>query len=149
MDSPKITIEKMKPEDLDGVIVLGLATKELHPQDEFPAYYSKKELIPFIKSPNDIYLVAKVDGKFAGYRLATFNPYLKEAYLLDMVVKPEYRGLGISTLLYKKTFEILRKKKCGWAWTLVRDDNPKMKKILTKKGFHKGVKFQFFYKTKF
>jgi ribosomal protein S18 acetylase RimI-like enzyme len=145
MDS--IVIENIKEEDLDEIIQIGHSTPELQVENQVPAYYTKRELRAFIKSPHDIYLAARVNGQLAGYRLATFNSFLKEAYLIDMVVKPEFRGRGIASLLYNKTFELLRKKKCGWAWALVKEDNEKMKEILQKKGFKKGNKFYFFYKV--
>ncbi len=145
MTSPIITIDTIKEEDLDEIVKLGGATPEVLEDDDSP-YYSKKELSSFIKSPDDIYLVAKIEGKIAGYRLATFNRYLKEAYLIDLVVKRQYRGLGVASKLYKKTFEILNKKDCTWIWVLVKDTNTRMMEILKKKGFTKGDGFSYFYK---
>ena len=146
MNNPTIVIENIKEEDLDEIIQIGLTTPELQVAEESPGYYPKEMLESFIQSPDDIYLVAKIDGKIAGYRIATYNKYMKEAYLSDIVVKPEYRGHGVATKLYEKTFEILNKKKCYWIWALVRDTNTNMSGILQKKGFHKGEKFNFFYK---
>ena len=142
----EIIIQNISREDVDEIIRLGLSTPELHVQSEKPMYYSKEALASFITSPTDIHLVAKVNNKIAGYRLATFNPYLKEAYLLDMVVKPEFRRKGIASELYKKTFEILEAKGCQWMWTLVKEDNTLMQQILKKKGFQKGSKFYFYHK---
>jgi ribosomal protein S18 acetylase RimI-like enzyme len=141
-----ISVEVMQEADLDEVIALGLATPELHVQAEEAIYYSKENLLGFIKSPHDIYLVAKVNNNFAGYRLATFNPYLKEAYLIDMVVRPEYRGLGIASKLYNKTFEMLDERDCEWAWALVKESNTKMMEVMKKKGFTKGSTFKFYFK---
>jgi ribosomal protein S18 acetylase RimI-like enzyme len=93
-------------------------------------------------------LAARVDGKLAGFRFANFNPYLKEAYLMDLFVKPEYRRLGIGSKLYQKTFEILRKKECEWAWLLVKNSNKTMEQFLEKQGFVKGSNFNFFFKVK-
>lgn len=142
-----IVIQNITKEDVPEIVALGLSTKELQLQNDGFYYYSEEMVESFITSPNDIYLVAKIDGQIAGYRLATFNPYLKEAYLIDMVVKPEYRGLGVASRLYDKTFEILNKKGCTWAWVLAREDNPRIMAILEKKGFTKGVNFTFFYKV--
>ena len=86
----QIEVQKLSKEDIPEVVSLGLSTQELHMQDETPIYYTKEDLERFIQSSNDIALVAKVDGNFAGYRLATFNPYLREAYLIDTVVKCKY-----------------------------------------------------------
>ncbi len=144
--SDNIVIQNISEQDLDEIVKIGLSTPELHLSDK-NYYYDQGELASFIKSPNDIFLVAKIDGQIAGYRLATFNPYLREAYLMDIVVKPEFRNLGIANKLYEETFKILNKKKCQWAWALVKSDNYKMVEILSKKGFRQGSLFKAFYKV--
>ena len=143
-----VTIQNITDDDLDEIIQLGLDTPELHAQDETPVYYTRNELETFIQSPHDIYLVAKIDGEIAGYRLATYHPFLKEAYLLDLVVKPKFRRMGIAKKLYEKTFEILNKKDCEWVWTLVKDSNIGMQTVIEKQGFRKGSKFYFYFKVK-
>lgn len=148
MTSVDIEITNIQEEDIDEIIQMGLSTPELHVQDETPAYYSKDMLTSFIKSPKDIYLVTKINGEIAGYRLATYNPYLQEAYLIDMVVKPKYRRLGVAIKLYIKTFEILNKTDCQWIWVLAKERNEKIKEILKKQGFMKGEHFTLFYKLR-
>lgn len=145
----QIIISSIEDSDLDEIVDLGLNTPELHVQEEGKTayYYPKDILASFIKSTNDIHLVAKINGKIAGYRLGTYNPYLKEAYLIDMVVKPEYRNRGVANALYKETFRLLDEKGCEWAWALVKPTNKPMAQILTKKGFKKGTEFNFFHKT--
>lgn len=145
MNQP-ITIHNIAEEDIDEIIEMGLNTPELHVDSE-PVYYTKESLLSFIQSPHDIYLVAKVNGKVAGYRLATCNIYLKEAYLIDLVVKPEYRNMGVATELYKETFKRLNEKSIDWAWCLIKDENLKMQRFAESNGFDKGTKFNFFYKT--
>lgn len=142
----KIVVENIRQSDLPEIIELALKTKELHLKEGIPAYYSVEELAGFIKSPHDIYLSAKVDGKLAGFRLASFNPYLKECYLMDLVVKPEYRGQGIATALYKKTFALLNQRGSHWAWVLTHENNKLIQKILKKQGFTKGLKLRVFFK---
>lgn len=137
----------MQESDIKAVIRLGRKTPELHLREDSTEYYSTEMLQSFIKSPHDIYLVAIIDGDLAGYRLASFNPYLKEAYLIDMVVKPEYRSKGVAKKLYEKTFEILNTKDCVWAWTLVKEGNEPIAEVLKKRGFKKGNKFNAYFKV--
>lgn len=144
----EIVIENIREEDLKEIVALGLSTPELHVQPDHPEYYQVSTLKEFIKSPDDIHLVARINGKLAGYRLATFNKYLKEAYLIDMVVKPEYRGQGVASKLYEKTFALLNEKGCVWAWALVKEDNTRMLEVIKKKGFEHGSKFVFCYKVR-
>lgn len=144
--NPKVVIQNIQPEDIDEIIEFGLNTPELH-IDKDPEYYSKEMLNSFIQSHDDIHLCAKVEGKLAGYRLATYNKYLKEAYLIDMVVSPEFRGQGIASALYEKTFEILNNNGCEWAWVLTKENNERIQKILEKKGFNRGLSFRLYYKV--
>ncbi len=142
-----IVIENIQEGDIEEIRQIGLTTPELQVQDgDEPRYYPYEVLRAFIKSPNDIYLVAKIDGKIAGYIIVTFNPYLKEAYIIDIVVKSEFRGQSISSLLFAEVFKRLKGKGCRWAWLLVKEDNANMMEVVKKKGFEKGIKFRLFYK---
>lgn len=142
-----MVIETIRKEDIPEIIALGLATPELHIESDEAAYYSADMLESFITSPNDIFLAAKIDNKLAGYFLGTYNPFLKEAYLIDLVVKPEFRNMKVASVLLSTCFTMLREKGCLWAWCLVHEDNEAMMQILQKKGFAKGRKFNFFYKV--
>lgn len=141
-----IQITNLIKEDAYGVREIGLSTEELHIGNGTPDYYTTEMLQNFFSSPTDIYLAARVNDKLAGYFLVNFNPYLKEAYLIDLVIKPEYRGLGIASLFFKKVFELLKERDCIWAWALVHQDNKRMMEIFEKKGFYKGREFTFFFK---
>lgn len=141
-----ISIQNITETDINEIIALGMATPELHIENEVADYYSYDMLKSFITSPHDIYLAAKIDGILAGYFLSTVNPYLKEAYLIDMVIKPEFRKKGIATALFEKAFTILKQHDIVWAWCLVDPKNETMMQVLEKKGFMRGKQFQFFYK---
>ncbi len=143
----EIVITNITDSDVDEIIKIGLSTPELQLKADEPTYYSEEMLSSFIKSPQDIYLVAKVNGKIAGYRLATFNPFLKEAYLIDLVVKSEYRGLGVATKLYEKTFATLNTRDCHRVWVLAKEGNMKILPFLSKYNFIKGDNFTAFFKT--
>lgn len=143
-----ITVTPIVEEDLDEIIKIGLSTKELWVENSGPVYYEKKQLVSFIKSPNDIYLVAKINGGISGYCLVSVNIFLKEAYWIDIAVKEKHRGLGIGTLLYQRTMEELNKRDCDWCWALVQEDNQNMQQFIEKQGFKKGKKFFFYYKIR-
>ncbi len=141
----EIKIERLNQTDLDEVLELALATPELWDTDE-PGYFEKEDLARLLDSPHDICLKATVDGKFVGYRLATYHPFLKGAYLMDVAVKSEYRGQGIASALYEETERLLKEKGCLWAWALVYEKNAGMMKFIEKKGYHQGRKWFTYYK---
>lgn len=141
-----IQITNITNDEVFAVRELGLNTPELHIQNGEPDYYSVEMLQSFITSPHDIYLAAYVDNVFAGYFLVSYNPYLKEAYLIDLVIKQEFRGLGITSQFFIELAEKLKERGCQWAWALVHQDNDKMMEIFKNKGFIKGRSFTFYFK---
>lgn len=147
MRENKIVVENIKQADLPEIVKLAMVTKELHLQDGKPAYYSVKELKSFIKSRSDIHLAAKVGQKLAGYRLATYNRHLREAYLMDLVVKPEFRGMGVASALYQKTFKLLNHWGCQLTWVLTHEDNKLIQQVLQNFGFTKGIAMRVFFKN--
>ncbi len=147
VDLSVVVIDRIKPKDLDEIIELNLATKELQTEKGKAIFYSKKELLKLIKSVDEICLAARVDKELAGYRLATFHPILKEAYLYNVVIKEKFRHQGIGRLLYLKTFEELARKGCVYSWALVHEDNLYMRKFIEKQGFKKGRKFFYYDRT--
>lgn len=136
-----LTYASLTPSDAAAVRMLGLATPELHVHAGAPAYYPEAHLQNLFTSPTDIYLGAKNGDTLAGYFLATYNPYLQEAYLIDMVVQPEYRGQGVATKLFQMAFKLLHERNCAWAWGLVHEDNLAMMNIMDQKGFSRGRTF--------
>lgn len=137
----------MDAADVESVVSLGLSLKELQFQEKENIWYSSENILGFLSNPDSICLVAEVDGQFAGFRLSTFNPYVKEAYLSDIAVVESFRRLGVAKALYRETFKILKEKDCVWVWTLVKSKNEKMAKMLVSEGFEKGVNYDVYFKS--
>lgn len=143
---PKIEIAPMELSDINDVYKLGLSTSELQIDKNHPAYYPKDTLRNIIKIDEGIGLVAKVDGKFAGFCIANYHPWYKEGYLSDTVVLPKYRKLGIGKKLFEEKVKILKKKGARWFWALIQEDNKFMQNFIEKEGFKQGGKFYYYYK---
>lgn len=142
-----ISINKTTLTDIPDIITLGKATPELHITENSHIYYSADELASLITSPHDIYLTAKIDGQFAGYQIGSFNHYLKEAYLIDLSVKPEFRQQGVGKALMQATLSQLDQQGCGWIWCLVHEHNQYIIKLMDNWNFTQGRKFYFYYKS--
>jgi diamine N-acetyltransferase len=142
----RTNIRKIEDKDLDNVITLALRTPELRTQKGKPEYYSKGQLKGFIKNPNAIFLGAFIGNLLVGFRLATFDGYAKEAYLINLVINKEFEHKGIGQLLYTYTFNYLKKKDCYWTWVLVHEKNLRMQSFLKKQKFEQGQKFIYFRK---
>jgi len=143
-----VQIVPMMESDIDEVYKLGLRTKELQIDSEINMFYPPDYLKLAISNPHYVCLVAKVNNKLAGFRLAQIDPELHESYLSDIVISPEFRGKGIGKMLFDKSIQILREKNASeWVWALVEENNHLMQEFIEKKGFTKGRKFYFYYKS--
>src|SRR3989338_4886162 len=109
-------------------------------------FYPKEDLLKAINSPHHLCLVAWVNGIFAGFRLAQLDPGLGDTYLSDIIIKPEFRSLGVGRKLFETSLKILESKGSQWSWALVHEDNLYMQQFLEKQGFTKGRKFYFYYR---
>lgn len=136
----------MTLKDIDQVYELGLHTKELQISPTEDMFYSKDNLIRAINSLTHICLVIRVNGEFAGFRFAQIDEALGDTYLSDIVIKPEYRGLGLGNHLFEESLKIVKSKGYNWVWALVQEDNSLMQNFLDKKGFIKGRKFFMYFK---
>ena len=136
----------MSAEDLDEVIQMGLTTKQLQIDNTEAMYYSKESLQRAIASPNEVCLVVFVKDAFAGFFIAHINEIFEEAYISDISLKPEFRGMGIGQALFAKAREILSQRHIDWSWALVQEENENMHHFMEKQGYRKGKKFFFFYK---
>lgn len=146
MTDEKYEITPMSESDLDEVIRIGLITKQLQIDDGEAMYYSKESLQRAIQSPNEVCLVVKVQGVLAGFFIAHINEVFEEAYISDISLKEEFRGMGLGQLLFTKAREILSGRHIDWSWALVQEENEAMHYFMKKQGYRKGKKFFFFYK---
>lgn len=147
MGKVNFTVEKMRISDAQEVAVLGKSTNELQVEDGINQYYGRDSLVNAVKDLDNICLVARVREKLAGFAMGNYHPYFKEAYLSDLVVKNEFRGLGIGKALFDKLRTEFQKKGANWSWGLVRVENKRMQKIMESLGYRKGNKFYFYYKN--
>ena len=146
MTNDNFEIHPMAENDLDEVIQIGLTTKQLQINDTEAMYYSKESLQRAIQSPNEVCLVVKIQDILAGFFIAHINEVFEEAYISDISLKEEFRGMGLGQLLFTKAREILSGRHIDWSWALVQEENDNMHRFMAKQGYKKGKKFFFFYR---
>jgi ribosomal protein S18 acetylase RimI-like enzyme len=143
--SKKIELHKSTSEDAKAIVELALQNKELQINRNDPFWYSEEELAKALLDDSFCAFSAFVDGEFAGFGTDIYHSCFAEGYLSDLAVKPEFRGLGISKLLYDVRMSWLKAKKVVCVWAMVDEDNELMKGIMAKRGFTQGKKFFFYY----
>ncbi len=88
-------------------------------------------------------LVAEVDGKVVGFIIGDVSGW--EYGVPDTVVwidtigvHPEYRRMGIATLLFREMVDSLKKAGVENVYTLVKDSSAELLQFFTRMGFEKG-----------
>jgi len=136
-----VSISRMEEADLDEVISLGLSTAEIQTGTNSPQFYYRDTLQRWIQNPNGILLVAKAEGKLAGFRIADYNPDSRDGHLHVTVVKEEYRRQGVGGQLLDATLTELEKLGCNHVYCEVEEDNEATLAFFQKHGFDVGKKF--------
>ena len=80
-----------------------------------------------------IYYIAKVDGNIAGY--AGMWHVVDEGQITNVAVMPEYRQMGIGSLLMEKLIEIAEEKQMTGITLEVKISNYNAQKLYIKYGF--------------
>ena len=137
-----MTIEELKYEDIDEVYALTLKVFE-YPVDvnEIKNLYLK------INKDKDQYrfLVAKIDGKVAGYISISMSYNLfdgneKFMTLWWVCAHPDYRRQGIATQLLKEAEKIAKENKCNCVCLLSENEREGAHEFYKKCGYNMGFK---------
>lgn len=77
--------------------------------------------------------VAVSDGVIAGYVCA--EHILDEGHILDLAVRPDYRGMGIASLLVRNTIKEMKARGCRVLYLEARASNSAAKRLYQGLGF--------------
>ena len=137
----KIVIRKMRQADIPDVIELGEETPEIKTGTSLPQFYGREMLMRWIKRRQSILLVAEVDGLFAGFRIADYNPAAQSGYLEMIAVKNKFRNQGVGKKLTEETLRRLKKMGCDNVWCIIQAKNKRAQAIYESYGFVRGDPF--------
>jgi ribosomal protein S18 acetylase RimI-like enzyme len=139
-------IRKAKTSDVPFIRKKGLEVKEFQVIANMHGFWSKKDLINWIKSKNDIFLVAEEKKKIIGFVMFALHVPTGKVTLENVWVDPKHRGRKIASKLLKEAEKILKKKGNFYLCSLVKTDATASIKFHEKNKFKKGYKFIWFYK---
>lgn len=100
---------------------------------------TENDLVEMIASPNTTLSVAKANNKIVGmvtlivYRI----PYVRKAYVDDLVVDAEYRGHGIGTQLMEMVLQFAQEKGASYIDFTARPRREESNRLYEKLGFKK------------
>ena len=132
-------IRKATEADIDEVSEIGNQIEEFRVSSESILFWPKEVLRDCVSSNENIFLVAKVEGKIVGFLISNYNPMFRKAIIENLAVKEEYRGRGIGDELCKFALEELRKIGCKYVCHLIKSDNDIAIEFSSKAGFKKGI----------
>jgi ribosomal-protein-alanine N-acetyltransferase len=137
---PEYLIEKMKEEDLPGVIRIE--------QVSFPTAWSERMFRNELRSPLSRNLVARKssDCSIAGY--INFWVFAGEVHLNNVAVDPDLRDRGIGSLLLERMIAIAREERAFWLTLEVRPSNLAAISLYEKFGFRvRGIRPRYYTDT--
>ena len=132
-----VKIRKMKIEDVELVYALGIGEKRFRVGAESAGFWTKEQLRNWVKSKDDVLLVAEENRQIVGYVLSQYHAPTRKATFENLYVFPKYRNLGIAKMLTLELIHQLKEKKayiCG----LIETDNESIAQLLGANGFKKG-----------
>jgi ribosomal protein S18 acetylase RimI-like enzyme len=137
-----IKIRKMKIEDVEEVFNLGVKEERFNvsKQNKTP-FWTKEQLMSWVKNNKDVLLIAEDNGKTVGYALSTYHFPTGKATFENLYVVEEYRNKGVGKKLTTNLIKELKKIGSTYICTLVESDNTSIMKCLEKSGFVRGKDF--------
>ena len=120
-----LVIEEMKVDDIDGVFEVE--------KNCFEDYWSKDSFKKELSNNLAKYLVAKVDGKVAGYVGIWF--VVDEGHITNVAVHEDYRGQKIGDQLIKELVQVCKDNKIVSMTLEVRTSNTVAQNLYRKYGF--------------
>lgn len=134
-----IEIRRMNRVDVDYVIQLASITTQLQTYTNSQQFWSKEILLKWIASQNDLLLVVKINKKFAGFVITTYNHYSRDGYINSIVIDKKYRDMGIGTILLRKILRELKNDGCNNVFCVVKSTNDGALDFFKNYGFSVGV----------
>ena len=134
-----LVIEEMKVDDIDGVFEVE--------KNCFEDYWSKDSFKKELSNNLARYLVAKVDGKVAGYVGIWF--VVDEGHITNVAVHEDYRGQKIGDQLIKELVQVCKDNKIVSMTLEVRTSNTVAQNLYRKYGFKMaGIRKEYYSNNK-
>lgn len=134
-----LVIEEMKVDDIDGVFEVE--------KNCFEDYWSKDSFKKELSNNLAKYLVAKVDGKVAGYVGIWF--VVDEGHITNVAVHEDYRGQKIGDQLIRELVQVCKDNKIVSMTLEVRTSNTVAQNLYRKYGFKMaGIRKEYYSNNK-
>lgn len=144
MNAKQIILHSCREAHLDAVLRLATTTEEIADYEgETYAFFSRERLHAMSGSPDVLFLVATADRELAGFYIQLIQRAAGMAYIVDLVIAPEYRRWGIGERFIRAGLAFAEKEGCDEIWCIVYEQNEAAWNLFEKYGFRRGKKFYF------
>ncbi len=121
----KLIIRDMQEGDITAVVKIE--------QMSFSTPWSEKFFLNELYKKYSLVKVAVFKDKIIGYICADYQ--LHEAFILNLAVHPDFRRLGVATILVNDVINALKKKGCIFLYLKVRVSNTGAQEFYLRSGF--------------
>lgn len=148
MSEFKISVRKMTEGDVKWVVSVGENTPEFKTSTNAAQFFGNDTLRRWVNDPNGITLLAKVNGKPAGFLLGYYMTGPNDGYINCTVVASEFRRQGIGKELQEAAIEEFKQKgpeghKCDHIFYVVGEEDEAMLDLSRQTGFEIGRRFHY------
>jgi ribosomal-protein-alanine N-acetyltransferase len=121
-----VPIRVFERSDLPGILRM---ERESFHRDAWP----REVFLDYAAAVPELFLVARIEGKIAGYCIACLTR--QDAELASLAVRPLYRNRRVATALLNATIRKLRRSGVAAIWLMVRRENEAAIRLYRKLGF--------------
>ncbi|MGD9276002.1 MAG: GNAT family N-acetyltransferase [Candidatus Pacearchaeota archaeon] len=142
----EIKIRKAKVSDVDTLLKIGNKIEEFEVDEEQNSFWTKEQLTNWVKSKNDVILIAESDKEIVGF--VTFALHIPTGKVTweNAWINPNLRGKNIVGKLYKKAEKELKDKGAKYICGMTKPTSKASIKMQEKLGFEQGLKFIWMWK---
>jgi ribosomal-protein-alanine N-acetyltransferase len=121
-----VTVRVFEKSDLPGILRM---ERECFDKDAWP----REIFLEYAAAVPDLFLIASVDGRIAGYGIACLTRHGAE--IASLAARPVYRRRGVATALLRAMFRKVRRRSVKVVWLTVRRENAEAIRLYCRLGF--------------
>jgi len=133
-----VTVRAFQKSDLPGILRI---ERESFNRDA----WTREMFVEYAAAVPDLFLVARVGGRIAGYSIACITRHGAE--IASLGVRPMHRQRGVATALLRGMLRKLRRKGANAVWLTVRRRNESAIRLYRKIGFVRTATVPNYYKN--
>jgi ribosomal protein S18 acetylase RimI-like enzyme len=139
-----VSIQPMTEDDVELVHASGIEVEAFQTTDaeaEESPFWPKERLREWVRSGDDVLLVAEDDGTIVGYFLSHLHEITGAAYIENLYVDEKYRRQGIGKRLLTEGVNRIVANGGRYISALTKPDNDAMRALLREADFNEGDTF--------